>query len=168
MAEEERRRPQLLDDPEDPFARICDVELSHLEGCEFDVLFRTREGELLTEEPMAMGPERGAESVSVLNASATYCMASSLTYYLAKMRVVPESLTAHGHVEMELTDQMYRRISKLHIDMDVVVAEREMKRLMRALERFTDLCIVTESIKGSFPIVVRVKHPWGVHMAMSE
>ena len=140
MAEEEgKRRPKLLDDPEDPFAKICDVELAHLDGCRFDVSFKTREGELLQEAPLAMGPGHGPEAVSIFVASATYCMASSLNYYLAKARVVPSELSARGHVEMRLTDEMFRRIDKLDIDIHVVVTEKEMKRLMRALERFTEV-----------------------------
>jgi uncharacterized OsmC-like protein len=169
MAEEGREgRPKLLDDPEDPFAQICDVELTHLEGCAFDAQFKTREGELLTEAPMAMGPGHGPEAVSTFVASATYCMTSSLNYYLAKARVVPSELSARGHAEMRLTEEMYRRIERLDIDIHIVVTEKEMKRLMRALERFTDLCIVTASIKGSFPINVRVRHPWGMHLAVSD
>jgi uncharacterized OsmC-like protein len=169
MAEEERTgRPKLADDPEDPFAKICDVELAHLDGCRFDVSYRTRDGELLMEEPAPMGPGHGPEAVSAFVASATYCMTSSLNYYLAKARVVPEELSAKGHAEMQLTDDMFRRIERLDIDIHIVVTEKEMKRLMRALERFTDLCIITESIKGSFPINVRVRHPWGMHLAVSD
>ena len=163
-----KRRPKLLDDPEDPFGKICDVEMAHLDGCRFDVSFRTREGELLQEDPSPMGPGHGPEAVSTFVASATYCMASSLNYYLAKARVVPEELSARGHAEMRLTEEMFRRIERLDIDIHIVVTEKEMKRLMRALERFTELCIITESIKGSFPINVRVRHPWGMHLAVSE
>ena len=111
MAEEEpKSTPKLLDEPEDPFGRICDVELEHLDGCRFDVSFRTREGELLMEEPAPMGPGHGPEAVSIFVASATYCMASSLNYYLAKARVEPQELSARGHAEMQLTDEMFRRI----------------------------------------------------------
>ncbi len=169
MAEEGgNRKPKLLDDPEDPFGKICDVELAHLDGCRFDVSFRTRDGELLQDDPSPMGPGHGPEAVSTFVASATYCMASSLNYYLAKARVAPQELSATGHAEMRLTEEMFRRIERLDIDIHVVVTEKEMKRLMRALERFTDLCIITESIKGSFPINVRVRHPWGMHLAVSE
>ncbi len=164
MAEgEEPRRPKLLDDPQDPFAKICDVELAHLDGCRFDASFRTREGQLLMEESVAMGPGHGPEAVSMFVASATYCMASALNYYLAKARVVPGELSAKGHVEMRVTEDMFRRLASLDIDVHIVVTEKERKRLMRALERYTDLCIITESVRGTFPITVRVHHPWGVH-----
>jgi uncharacterized OsmC-like protein len=169
MADEvPERRPRLLDDPEDPFGRICDVELDYREGCGFEAYFRTREGDLLVEEPTPLGPGHGPEAVTLFTASATYCMASSLNYYLAKARVVPRELSARGHAEMMLTEDMYRRIARLDIDIDIVVTEKERMRLMRALERFTDLCIITESVKGSFPINVRVRHPWGVHPAVPE
>jgi uncharacterized OsmC-like protein len=169
MAEEGGEgRPKLVDDPGDPFANICDVELTHLEGCAFDAAFKTRDGEPLQEAPLAMGPGHGPEAVSTFVAAATYCMASSLNYYLAKARVAPSQLSARGHAEMRLTEEMFRRIDRLDIDIHIVVSEKEMKRLMRALERFTDLCIVTKSIRGSFPINVRVRHPWGMHLAVSE
>jgi uncharacterized OsmC-like protein len=169
MAEEEpKKRPKLMDEPQDPFARICDVEIEHLDGCRFDVDFRTRNGELLMEAPTPMGPGHGPEAVSTFLASATYCMASSLNYYLEKARVEPSSLSAKGHVEMVLTEDKFRRIGKMQIEINVTVSEKEMKRLMRALERFTKLCIITESIKGSFPITVKVHHPWGLHVALAE
>ena len=168
MAEEGPKRPKLLDDPQDPFAKICDVELGHLDGCRFDAYYRTRDGQLLMEEPVAMGPGHGPEAVSMFIASATYCMASSINYYLAKARVVPQELSAKGHVEMRLTEDMFRRVASLDIDIQIVVAEKERKRLMRALERYTDLCIITESVRGSFPITVRVHHPWGVHETVNE
>jgi uncharacterized OsmC-like protein len=169
MAEgEEPKHPKLVDDPEDPFAKICDVELAHLDGCRFDASFRTREGQLLMEEPVAMGPGHGPEAVSMFVASATYCMASALNYYLAKARVVPGELSAKGHVEMRVTEDMFRRVASLDIDVHIVVTEKERKRLMRALERYTDLCIITESVRGSFPITVRVHHPWGVHETVNE
>lgn len=169
MAEgEEPKHPKLVDDPEDPFAKICDVELAHLDGCRFDASFRTREGQLLMEEPVAMGPGHGPEAVSMFVASTTYCMASALNYYLAKARVVPGELSAKGHVEMRVTEAMFRRVASLDIDVHIVVTEKERKRLMRALERYTDLCIITESVRGSFPITVRVHHPWGVHETVNE
>lgn len=168
MDDGKQRALQLLDEPEDPFARICDVELEHQAGCGFTATLIDRDGKEVLEAPMPVGPEHGLEAVTMFTLSSAYCMASSLNYYLAKMRVLPRHLAARGHVEMRLTEEMFRRIDRLHIDIRISVEEGEMKRLLRALEQFTDLCIITESVKGSFPISVKVHHPWGVHVAMSE
>jgi uncharacterized OsmC-like protein len=163
MVEEQASGPRLLDEPEDPFARICDVELTHVGGCKFDAVFRTREGEPLLPEPVKVGPGQGPEAVTMLATSTAYCMAASLNYYLAKARVEPKELSARGHVEMRLTDELFRRIASMEVDVEIVVTEKERKRLLRALERFSKLCIITESLRGSFPVTVRVRHPWGVH-----
>jgi uncharacterized OsmC-like protein len=168
MADERAGGSRLLDEPEDPFARICDVELTHVGGCRFDAMFRTREGDLLLPDPVKVGPGQGPEAVTMLATSTAYCMAASLNYYLAKARVEPRELSARGHAEMRLTEEMFRRVASMEVDVRIVVAEKERKRLTRALERFTDLCIITESIKGSFPVTVRVHHPWGVHETVIE
>ena len=152
----------------DPFEKICDVELKHRTDCQFDARFRTKEGDLLLPTPFPVGVGYGPEAVTMLNMSTTYCMTASLNYYLAKARVEPTTLRARGHVDMRLTDEKFRRIKALEIDIRIEVTEKERKRLERALERFTDFCIISESIRGSFPINVRVHHPWGVHYSVME
>ena len=172
MAEDEEARhiTSHLQSPieGDPFAKICDVELKHREGCMFDARFRTKEGDLLMREPFGIGIDYGPEAVTLFTMSAAYCMAASLNYYLAKARVLPTTLRAKGHVEMRLTDEHYRRIKCLDIDIRIEVAEKEHKRLERALSRFNDFCIITESIRGSFPVRVQVEHPWGTHKVVLD
>jgi len=152
----------------DPFAKICDVELKHREGCMFDARFRTKEGDLLMKEPFGIGIGYGPEAVTLFTMSAAYCMAASLNYYLTKARVIPTTLRAKGHVEMLLTEEQYRRIKCLDIDIRIEVTERERKRLERALTRFTDFCIISSSIQGSFPMRVQVEHPWGTHKVVLD
>jgi uncharacterized OsmC-like protein len=152
----------------DPFEKICDVELKHKEDCQFDVRFRTKEGDLLMDKPFQVGVGYGPEAVTMLTMSTTYCMTASLNYYLKKARVEPTTLRARGHVDMRLTEEKFRRVKGMEIDIRIEVTEKERKRLERALERFTDFCIISESIRGSFPITVRVHHPWGVHYSVME
>jgi uncharacterized OsmC-like protein len=167
--EKEQSRRRLVGEIEgDPFGKICDVELKHKEDCMFDARFRTKEGDLLLPAPTPVGVGYGPEAVTLLNMSTTYCMTASLNYYLAKARVVPTTLRAKGHVGMRLTEEQFRRVKSIEIDIRIEVDEKERKRLMRALDRFNDFCIITESIKGSFPINVRVHHPWGVHEMLIE
>ena len=169
MPEEEEKRPHLKSEIEgDPFEKICDVELKHKKDCMFDARFRTKEGDLLMPAPTPIGIGYGPEAVTLLNMSTTYCMTASLNYYLAKARVVPSTLRAKGHVEMRLTEEQFRRVKSMEIDIRIEVAKKEQKRLMRALERFNHFCIITESIKGSFPITIRVHHQWGVHELLIE
>ena len=169
MTEGEQKRPRLKDPIEgDPFAKICDVELKHTEGCKFDARFRTKEGNLLLRKPFPVGVGYGPEAVTMLTMATSYCMAASLNYYLARARVYPLALRAKGHVDMRLTEENYRRVKAMEIDIRIEVEERERKRLERALDRFTDFCIISESIRGSFPITVRVHHPWGVHTSVLE
>jgi organic hydroperoxide reductase OsmC/OhrA len=169
MTEGGAKRPRLKDPIEgDPFAKICDVELKHTDGCKFDARFRTKEGDLLMAEPFPVGVGHGPEAVTMLNMATSYCMTASLNFYLARARVVPLALRSRGHVTMRLTDEHYRRIEAMEIDIRIEVEERHRKRLERALDRFTTFCIVSESIRGSFPITVRVHHPWGVHESVLE
>jgi uncharacterized OsmC-like protein len=155
-------RPSDLDE-EDPFSNICDVHLEHLEMCKFDATFVQRDGDHLLDAPLPLGVDHGPEAVTMFTTAAAYCMAASLTYYLRKARVEPEEMSATGHAEMRLTEHLYRRVGSIEIFIRIVVSDKERKRLERALTRFTDFCIVTESIRGSFPVRVSVEHPWGKH-----
>ena len=81
------------------------------------------------------------------------------------------ALTSAPIVRLEGLSYRYSGASEWalrEIDIRIEVTEKERKRLERALERFTDFCIISESIRGSFPITTRVHHPWGVHYSVLE
>jgi hypothetical protein len=61
------------------------------------------------------------------------------------------------------TPERARRVSGLEIDIHVPVGEADRAAFERVLGRFAEYCIVTESIRGGFPISMRVHHPWGTY-----
>jgi hypothetical protein len=60
------------------------------------------------------------------------------------------------------TEQRYRHVSGLEVDITTDPSPQNRKAFERVVGRFPDFCIVTESIRGNFPIKVRVHHPWDV------
>jgi organic hydroperoxide reductase OsmC/OhrA len=139
------------------------VELDHRGGYNFTARFVSESGRLEMDEPEPLGEGEpwGPEGVSLLAGAAGYCMTASLVFCLDKVRVPVEALSTRTVAHLKRVEGRLRRVSGLEIDIDVQVAEGHRRALERCLGRFTEYCIVTESIRGNFPITVRVRHPWG-------
>ena len=138
------------------------VELEHEGGYLFLARFITEEGQVHMDEPAPLGPGGHPEGVSLLAAAAAYCLSASLVFALKKVRIEPLSVRTTSRAHLLRTPERYRRVSGLDLDIRVVVAEADRRAFERVLPRFPDFCIVTESIRGGFPITLRVHHPWGV------
>lgn len=140
------------------------VELYHEGGYNLTARFVSESGSLDMDEPepLGEGDPCGPDGVSLLTGGAGYCMTASLVFCLTKVRVPIESLSTRvvGHIKR--LENRLRRINDLEIDITVKVAEEHRNAFERCLGHFTDFCVVTESIRGAFPITIRVHHPWGV------
>jgi len=137
------------------------VELEHEGGYLFLARFITEDGQVHMDEPAPLGPGGHPEGVSLLAAAAAYCLSASLVFALGKVRIEPRSVRTTSRAHLMRTPARLRRVSGLDIDIRVVLAEADRKAFERVLPRFPEFCIVTESIRGGFPITIRVHHPWG-------
>ena len=139
------------------------VELDHRGGYNFTARFVSESGSLQMDEPEPLGEGEpwGPEGVTLLAGGAGYCMTASLVFCLNKVRVPVEALSSRAVAHLERVERRLRRVSGLEIDIDVTVAEEHRVAFERCLSHFTEFCIVTESIRGAFPITIRVRHPWG-------
>ena len=98
----------------------------------------------------------------LLAAAAAYCLSASLVFALKKVRVEPRSMRTTSRAHLVRTEESYRRVSGLEVDITTDLSEADRKGFERVVGKFPDFCIVTESVRGNFPITVRVHHPWGV------
>ena len=139
------------------------VELDHKDRYSFTARFVSEEGRLAMDEPAPLGPGGGPEGVSLLAGAAGYCMAASRVFCLRKVRVPFEDMRVRAVAHLKRVERRLRRVESLEMDIHLQVDEGDRKAMERCLRHFHEFCIVTESIRGSFPITVRVHHPWGVH-----
>jgi organic hydroperoxide reductase OsmC/OhrA len=139
------------------------VELDHRGGYNFTARFVSESGSLRMDEPepLGEGEPSGPEGVSLLTGGAAYCMTASLVFCLNKVRVPVEALSTRAVSRLKRIERRLRRIESLEIDIDVEVDGEHRRAFERCLGHFTEFCIVTESIQGTFPITIRVHHPWG-------
>lgn len=139
------------------------VELDHRGGYDFTARFVSESGSLQMDEPEPLGEGEpwGPEGVSLLTGGAGYCMTASLVFCLNKVRVPVEALSTRAVAHLMRVERRLRRVSGIEIDIHLRVAGEHRAALERCLGHFTEFCIVTESIRGNFPITIRVHHPWG-------
>ncbi len=139
------------------------VELDHRGGYNFTARFVSESGSLQMDEPEPLGEGEpwGPEGVSLLTGGAGYCMTASLVFCLNKVRVPVGALSTRAVAHLKRIEKRLRRIESMDIDITVEVAEENRKAFERCLSHFPEFCIVTESIRGAFPITLRVHHPWG-------
>lgn len=139
------------------------VELDHRGGYNFTARFVSESGSLQMDEPEPLGEGEpwGPEGVSLLTGGAGYCLTASLVFCLNKVRVPVEELSTRAVGHLMRIEKRLRRVSGIEIEISVKVAEEHRKAFERCLGHFTEFCIVTESIRGAFPITIRVHHPWG-------
>jgi uncharacterized OsmC-like protein len=144
------------------------VELDHKERYSFTARFVSEEGRLNMDEPAPLGPGGGPEGVSLLAGAAGYCLAASLVFCLRKVRVPFDDLDVRAVAHLKRVEKRLRRVESMEVDIHLQVEQEHEKAMERCLRHFHEFCIVTESIKGGFPITVRVHHPWGVNEVKYE
>lgn len=140
------------------------VELEHKDRYSFTARFVSEEGRLEMDEPAPLGPGGGPEGVSLLAGAAGYCISASLVFCMRKVRIDPRDLRVRSVAHLKRVEKRLRRVSGLEVDITVDVDEGARSALERCLGHFSEFCIVTESIRGAFPITIRVHHPWGEHV----
>jgi uncharacterized OsmC-like protein len=140
------------------------VELEHRGRYSFTARFVSEEGSLEMDEPAPLGPGGGPEGVSLLAGAAGYCMSASLVFCMRKVRVEPRDMRVRSVAHLRRVERRLRRVSGLEIDIHVDVDDGARSAFERCLRHFAEFCIVTESIRGAFPITIRVHHPWGEHV----
>ena len=140
------------------------VELEHKDRYSFTARFVSEEGRLEMDEPAPLGPGGGPEGVSLLAGAAGYCISASLVFCMRKVRIDPRDLRVRSVAHLKRVEKRLRRVSAMEIDITVDVDEGARSALERCLGHFPEFCIVTESIRGAFPITIRVHHPWGQHV----
>ncbi|MEO6444566.1 MAG: OsmC family protein [Gemmatimonadaceae bacterium] len=97
------------------------------------------------------------DAVRVLASAMASCLGSSLVYCLQKSQIQLKSLRVVARGEIARNDRQRLRVRSLHIELFPEVATADAERMRGCLGVFEDFCIVTESVRKGFPVVVGVE-----------
>lgn len=116
---------------------------------------------LVTDEPPPLGSDAGPNPARLLTVAVANCLSASLLFALRKFKNDPGAMRAVATTRLARNEQNRMRIAGIDVVLHLGVPGAEMKMLDRALDQFEEFCIVTQSVRSSFPVGVRVHDSQG-------
>lgn len=133
------------------------VELRQIADYRFEVRFDgTDVPPLITDEPPPLGSGAGPNPDRLLATAVANCLAASLLFAMRKFKNEPGPLRAVAAVRTARNAEKRLRIAGIEVDLHLGVAAAGLNMLERILAQFEDFCVVTQSVRQSFPVRVRV------------
>jgi uncharacterized OsmC-like protein len=111
---------------------------------------------LLADEPPPLGKGAGPNPSQLLAASVANCLSASLLFALRKYKNDTGKVTATVTGRMERNEKGRLRVGGVAVDIRLGVSADSLQHLDRALDQFEDFCVVTQSVRGGFPVEVTV------------
>lgn len=111
---------------------------------------------LVTDEPAPLGGGAGPNPARLLGTAVANCLAASLLFALRKFKNQAEPVRAVASVEMSRNAQNRLRIGRIGVDLVLGARAAELRSIDRVLGQFEDFCIVTQSVRPSIAVDVRV------------
>lgn len=131
------------------------VELQHIEGFQFRVVFGEGLPALVADEPAPLGTGSGPEASRLLAAAIGNCLSASLFLCLQKSRVPVEDMRTTVKLTMGRNDEGRLRVARGDVRLTLKCVDAA-GRLERCLGMFEDYCTVTATLRQAFPISVSV------------
>lgn len=119
---------------------------------------------LVTDEPSPIGGDAGPGPSQLLATAAANCLAASLLYAMRKYRNDPGRLRASARLQPVRNETGRLRIGSIDVDLHLGVPAKGLAHLERLLGQFEDFCTVTQSLRDSIPVQVRVFDGDGVRI----
>ena len=116
---------------------------------------------LVTDETAPLGADAGPSPVRLLAVAVANCLAASLLFAMRKFKNDPGPLRAVATVQMARNAQKRLRVGRIGVDLHLGASGAELAMLDRVLQQFEEFCTVTQSVRGAFPVNVRVIEPSG-------
>ena len=133
------------------------IELHQQADYRFEVRFEnTRIAPLITDEPAPLGGGAGPNPERLLATAVANCLAASLLFAMRKFRNEPGPLRAVAAIRTGRNAEKRLRIAGMEVDLHLGVVAEGLNMLDRILEQFESFCVVTQSVRQSFPVQVRV------------
>ncbi len=135
-------------------AETFNVKLKLLENYVFEIDFSDF-GKIISDEPEPLGQSEGPSPVHLLAASVANCLCASLLFAIRKYKEDAGDL--HAVISGEPTRQDGRlRIARMHVTIYLGNTETNLPSLQKALDKFEDFCLVTQSVRQGVDVSVSI------------
>lgn len=111
---------------------------------------------MVTDEPPPLGGGSGPDLARLLGTAVANCLVASLLFALRKFKNRAEPVRAVASVQMARNAQNRLRIASIGVDITLGVSAADLRSLDRVLGQFEDFCIVTQSVRPTIAVDVRV------------
>lgn len=135
------------------------IEMRRKDNYKFEVDFESDQiPKLLTDEPPSIpgGEGRGPTASMLLAAAIGNCLSASLTFCATKKRVEIQELKTTVKLTRKRNENGFWRISKIHVDLEPTVEEKEGSDYKKCKEMYEDYCIVSQSVKNGIPLEINL------------
>ena len=117
---------------------------------------------LVTDEPSPLGHDAGPNPTRLLGTAVANCLAASLLFSMRKFKNTPDPIRAEATVRLVRNEEKRLRVGGMEVALHLAVPASSITMLDRILAQFEDFCVVTQSVRQSFPVDVRVFDGEGV------
>ena len=136
------------------------IKMKRIDNYKFEVDFGSDLiPNILTDEPDSLpgGEGKGPTASMLLAAAVGNCLSASLTFCAAKKKVELINLNTTVKFTRERNKKGFWRISKINVNLEPIVEDKEDSKFQRCIEMFEDYCIVTQSVKTGIPTEINLK-----------
>lgn len=133
------------------------IELTQQADYRFEVHFdNPAVPPLITDENAPLGHDEGPSPSRLLATAVANCLSASLLFALRKFKLAPGTLRATATLTMGRNAENRLRVLKVAVDLHLGVPAAGLAQLDRVLAQFEAFCVVTQSVRASLPVAVRV------------
>jgi len=112
---------------------------------------------LLADELPPLGKGAGPNPSRLLAASVANCLSASLLFALRKFKNDPGPVAATVTTTMGRDENKRLRVAGMAVEVRLGATADRLEHLDRVLGQFEDFCVVTQSVRGGFPVEVSVR-----------
>ena len=133
------------------------IELKQQANYRFEVHFdNPAVPPLVTDEAAPLGGDEGPNPSRMLVASIANCLSASLLFAMRKFKNEPGPLRTTATATIGRNADKRLRVLGVVVDVHLGVPAAGLVMLERILAQFEEFCVVTQSVRASIPVTVRV------------
>ncbi|MHA1198922.1 MAG: OsmC family protein [Candidatus Heimdallarchaeaceae archaeon] len=113
---------------------------------------------IVMDEPTDLegGEGKGPYASMLIAAAVGNCLSASLAFCATKKQIELLELRTVVRLKKERNEQGFWRISKIKVDLEPVVEDKENSNFLKCKDIFQNFCIASKSIEDGIPIEVNV------------
>jgi len=139
-----------------------EIELRHQGDYRFVVQFdKPAIPRLITDEGAPIGADAGPSPTQLLGTAVANCLSASLLFALRKYKNEPGMLRTLARIHLGRNEHRRLRVARIEVALHLGVPAAQLQMLERVLAQFEDFCVVTQSVRLSIPVEVRVEDSLG-------